>query len=288
MSMFEYDFMINAFIASTLVALAAGVAGFFLIIRNQTFAGHALSHIGFTGATGAVLIGLSPSGGLIAATVAGGIAMGLLGEKLAGKDMIIGLILSFSLGLGMLFLHYFTAYATQATSLLFGNVLAVNTNTLWVLGAISLASLLLFALISNPLIFTSLQPELAEAKGISHRLVSAIFLGTVALVTAACVQIVGALLVFTLMIGPAATAQLFSNRLKTAIVLSMLFALLESWLGIAMAFYVDWPTSFCITAFSTLLYVTGLIYQRVKPKSQQLEAAESSIHQHLCSTSARP
>src|SRR5579872_129937 len=129
-SIFDYDFMRNAFAAATIVALLAGIVGYFLVLRGQTFAGHALSHVGFTGATGAVLVGLSPLWGLVLMTVAAGIGMGFMGEKLAERDVAIGLVLAFALAMGLLFLHFFTAYATQATTLLFGNVLAVEVGTI--------------------------------------------------------------------------------------------------------------------------------------------------------------
>ncbi|MBV8260606.1 MAG: metal ABC transporter permease, partial [Paraburkholderia sp.] len=165
--MLEYDFMVNAFAASGIVAVLAGVVGYFLVIRGQTFAGHALSHVGFTGATGAVLLGISPMWGMVGFTLAAGVSMGALGEKLEGRDVAIGVILSLALGFGLLFLHFFTAYATQVTALLFGNVLGVNRETLGVLAALALASLVALAAIMRPLLFASLQPELAEAKGVS-------------------------------------------------------------------------------------------------------------------------
>ena len=211
--MFEYDFMVNAFAASGIVAVLAGVVGYFLVMRGQTFAGHALSHVGFTGATGAVLIGISPIWGMIGFTLAAGVGMGALGERLAGRDVAIGVILSLSLGFGLLFLHFFTAYATQVTALLFGNVLGVNASTLGVLAGLGVVSLLALAAIMRPLLFASLQPELAEAKGVSLRLVSVLFLAIAALAVAACTQIVGVLLVFTLMVGPAAAAQNMTTRL---------------------------------------------------------------------------
>src|ERR1700678_38224 len=120
--MLEYDFMRTAFIASGVAAILAGTVGYFLVLRGQSFAGHALSHVGFSGATGAALIGLPPLWGMLGLTVAAGIGMGVLGEKLARRDVAIGMILSLSLGLGLLFLHFFTAYATQTSTLLFGNV----------------------------------------------------------------------------------------------------------------------------------------------------------------------
>ncbi|MFY9602251.1 MAG: metal ABC transporter permease, partial [Pseudolabrys sp.] len=167
--MFAYEFMTNAFIAAGIVAVVSGLVGYFLVMRGQTFAGHALSHIGFAGATGAGLIGLAPLWGLLAFTLAAGIIMGALSERISNRDVAIGVVLALALGFGLLFLHYHTSFATQATALLFGNVLAVDHTmiaTLAVLGAITLAGL---AAIMRPLIFASLQPELAEAKGVSLR-----------------------------------------------------------------------------------------------------------------------
>jgi zinc/manganese transport system permease protein len=169
-AMFDYDFMRHAFAAAAIVALVAGLVGYFLVLRGQTFAGHALAHVGFTGATGAVLVGASPLAGLVVATVAAGIGMGFAGERLAQRDVAIGMVLSLSLGFGLLFLHFFTAYATQVTALLFGNVLAVDTDTLVVLLALGVLGLAALGVIARPLLFASLQPELAEAKGVNLRL----------------------------------------------------------------------------------------------------------------------
>ena len=260
--MLEYDFMVNAFTAAGIVAVVAGIVGFFLVMRGQTFAGHALSHVGFTGATGAALIGLSPIWGLISFTVAAAVGMGALGERLAGRDVAIGIILSLSLGLGLLFLHFFTTYATQVTALLFGNVLGVSTPTLHILIGLGLVSLLALGAIMRPLIFATLQPELAEAKGVSLRFVSVLFLVIVALAVAGCTQIVGVLLVFTLMVGPAAAAQNLTTRLGAGIVLAALLALAQAWGGIALAFYTDWPTSFWITALSATVYAASLLGRR--------------------------
>jgi zinc/manganese transport system permease protein len=253
-SMFSYDFMLRAFAASGIVAIVAGTVGYFIVLRGQTFAGHALSHIGFTGATGAALIGVSPLGGLIAFVVAAGVAMGLLGERISNRDVTIGIVMSVSLGFGLLFLSLTTTHATAATTLLFGNVLAVTPSmlqTLALLGVITLAAL---AGISRPLIFASLQPELAEAKGVSIRLVGTLFLALVALATAQSIQIVGVLLVFTLMVGPPAAAQLLTNRLGFGVALAAGLALAQAWLGIVVAFYTNWPTSFWITTLSALVY----------------------------------
>jgi zinc/manganese transport system permease protein len=259
-TMFEYDFMRNAFAAATIVALLAGIVGYFLVLRSQTFAGHALAHVGFTGATGAVLVGISPLWGLVLMTVAGGIGMGFMGEKLAERDVAIGLVLAFALALGLLFLHFFTAYATQATTLLFGNVLSVDVGTIWTLLVIAAATIAGLAVISRPLLFASLQPELAEAKGVSLRLYGILFLILVALTTSECVQIVGVLLVFALMVGPAASAQRLTHSVAWGVPVAAFLALSEAWLGITLAFYTDWPASFWITALSVALYLLSLVY----------------------------
>src|SRR5512144_2907078 len=124
-TMFEYDFMRTAFIAGGLAAVIAGAVGFFLVLRNMTFAGHALSHVGFAGATGSVLICTSPLCVLLAFTLVAGIAIGLLGDRLRGRDVAVGIILSLALGLGVLFLYLYSTHATQATAILFGNLLGV-------------------------------------------------------------------------------------------------------------------------------------------------------------------
>ena len=258
-TMFEYEFMLNAFAASGIVAVLAGVVGYFLVLRGQTFAGHALSHVGFTGATGAVLVGVSPLWGMVGFTLAAGIGMGALGEKLTGRDVAIGVILTLSLGFGLLFLHFFTAYASQATALLCGNVLGVSHETLVVLIALTVVSLGALAIIMRPLLFASLQPELAEAKGVSLRLVSILFLAITSLAVAAATQIVGVLLVFALMVGPAAAAQNVTTRLSTGVLLSAVFALAQAWIGLTLAYYTDWPTSFWITMLAAGVYGLSLL-----------------------------
>lgn len=253
-TMLDYDFMQNAFAAAGVAAVVSGLVGYFLVLRGQTFAGHALSHIGFAGATGAVLIGVASVWGLVGFTIAAGVGMGMLGERIQGRDVAIGVVLSLALGFGLLFLHYYTAFASQATALLFGNVLAVDRSmigTLAILGLITLAGL---AAIMRPLIFSSLQPELAEAKGVPLRFVSTAFLTIVALAVSESVQIVGVLLVFALMVGPPATAQRLVTGLWGGMLLSAAIALAEAWLGIAVAYHTDWPVSFCIATLSALGY----------------------------------
>jgi len=262
--MFAYEFMNNAFAAAGIVAVVSGLVGFFLVMRGQTFAGHALSHIGFAGATGAGLIGLAPLWGLVGFSVAAGVGMGLIGERISNRDVAIGVVLALALGFGLLFLHYYTAFATQATALLFGNVLAVDRAmiaTLLVLGVVTLVAL---GAIMRPLIFASLQPELAEAKGVPLRFISTAFLAIVALAVSECAQIVGVLLVFTLMVGPPAAAQRLTTGLWSGLAVAAGLALAESWLGLTMAYYTDWPVSFCIAVLSALGYFAALAWPAIR------------------------
>jgi zinc/manganese transport system permease protein len=289
--MLDYDFMRTAFAAATIVAILAGLVGYFLVLRGQTFAGHALAHVGFTGATGAVLIGAPPLAGLVLLTVAAGLGMGFLGERLAQRDVAIGIVLALSLGFGLLFLHFFTAFATQATALLFGNVLAVDTTTVWILLALGTFSLVALAVISRPLLFVSLQPELAAAKGVPGRTYSIIFLAIVALATAECAQIVGVLLVFALMVGPAASAQRLTTGILSGLLVSAGLALAEAWLGITLAFYTDWPSSFWIAALSASVYFLATVPWAIASRRRLAEAhppAVVPIRQKIVPTEDQP
>lgn len=262
--MLEYDFMRNAFLAGGIVAVLAGAVGFFLVLRNLTFAGHALSHVGFAGATGAALLGIAPLWGLLALTLAAALGMGLLGEHLRNRDVAVGVILALALALGVLFLSLYTSHAAAATAILFGNVLGVDVYTLWSLLALSVLGLLALGFISRPLLLSTLQPELAQAKGVSLRLISVLFLAIVAVAVAESAQVVGVLLIFALMVGPAAAALRFSSRVGWGIGLSILLALLETWLGIAAAYLTDWPTTFWIVALSTALYFLSLLFDSIR------------------------
>ncbi len=159
--------------------------------------------------------------------------------------------------------------------MLFGNVLSVDVGTIWILLAISAGTLAVLAVISRPLLFASLQPELAEAKGISLRLYGVLFLVLVALTTAECVQIVGVLLVFALMVGPAAAAQRLTHSVAWGVPAAGLLALLEAWLGITLAFYTDWPTSFWITTLSVAVYLVSLLSSWIGSRGQALLSLRS-------------
>jgi len=255
-TMFDYEFMRNAFYACTVVGIVAGAVGYFLVLRGQTFAGHALTHVGFPGATGAGLIGLSPFFGLTVFTVIAGIGIGLLGER-AHRDVAIGIVLTLSLGLGLLFLHFYTAFAGQAANVLFGNVLGISLRTVIILALLAVAILVVLVVIARPLLFASLQPELAEARGVPVTLVSTLFMVLVAFTTAEAAQIVGVLLVFALMVAPAATAFRLTRGVFAGIMVSIALAVAIAWISLVLAYRTDWPTSFWITALGAAAYLAS-------------------------------
>jgi len=263
-TMLELDFMRTALIAAAAVSLVAGPVGYFLVLRGQTFAGHALAHVGFTGATGAALIGVSPLAGLFTLTIAAGLGMGLFGARLANRDIAIGMVLALALGFGLLFLHFFKSSATQATALLFGNILAISDQTLLMLVVTSIVCLALLLFISRPLLFASLQPELAEAKGVRINLLSTVFMMLVALATAVTSQIVGVLLVFALMVGPGAAALRLCKSVLAGLVTAAVLALIESWAGLTLAYATDWPVSFWITALAVAIYLAAAYSSQVR------------------------
>jgi zinc/manganese transport system permease protein len=180
--------------------------------------------------------------------------MGLLSDRISNRDVAIGVVLALALGFGLLFLHYYTSFATQATALLFGNVFAVDHAMIATLGLLGIVTLVALAAIMRPLIFATLQPELAEAKGVPLRFVSTAFMAIVALAVSECAQIVGVLMVFTLMVGPAAASQRVTTGLWSGLILAAALALTEAWLGIVIAYHTDWPVSFCIAVLSALGY----------------------------------
>ena len=260
--MLQYDFMRAAFAASGVAALVAGVVGYALVLRGQAFAGHALSHVGFAGAAAALLAGVPPLWGLVGMSVAAGAGMGLLGERLAGRDVAIGMVLALSLGFGLLCLHFYTASAVQATALLFGNILGVDVTTLWALAGVGVLSLIAMGALARPLLFASLLPEVAEARGVPVRLVSAGFLAVVGLAVAGCAEVVGVLLVFALMVGPPTVALRLCSQVVPGVALAALIAVASAWGGVALAWWTDWPVSVWITALSGVAYLGSLAARR--------------------------
>ncbi len=255
LNLFAYDFMQNAFIAGTLAAILAGAVGYFVALRNLAFAGHALTHVGFAGAAGAGLLGLTPMGGQLIVTVLAAMGMGIMGDKLTRDQMAIGIILAFSLGLGSLFLYFYGNYAGQVTAILFGDLLGVSNPALHIMAVLTPVSLLGLVIMARPLLFASLDPELAEAKGVRLTAIGMLFLSLMAIAVTLASQVVGVLLVFTLLIGPAAIAMRWTRTFWSGITLSITLAVLIVWVSIVLSYLIDWPVSFWISALVLVLYM---------------------------------
>jgi zinc/manganese transport system permease protein len=254
-TLLHYSFIQNAFFASFFVAIIAAVVGYFLLIRGLTFAGHALSHIGFAGAAGAVLLGLEPFVGLLVFTIAAGIGIGMIGKLLKERDVTIGIFLTLALSFGILFLFLYKGYAEQAYSILFGTILGISVFDVSVTALFSITGLLLLLFLFRPLLFSSFDPEVAQARGIPVRLLGIIFLILVAVTVSISVQVVGVLLIFTLLVGPAAAAIRISKNPFNAIGIAMALGVLYSWTGIFIAAQTNLPVSFFIATLSFGIYL---------------------------------
>ncbi len=261
----KYQFMQHAFEAGTVVAIVAGIIGYLVILRRSAFATHAFAEIGFAGAAGAVLLGISPVLGLLSASTLGGIGIAILGNRASHRDVEIGAVLAFMLGLGVLFISLYTGYATEAYSILFGEILGISTGNVLLTIAISAAILLVAAVVYRPILFSSLDEEVAEAKGMPTVLLGAIFMVLLAASVAIAVQVVGVLLIFALMVLPAATAVRLTKKPVYAIMISVAIALLATWAGLVIAFFEPYPVSFFITSIVFALYIiVRFTYRRQK------------------------
>jgi zinc/manganese transport system permease protein len=271
-AMLAYSFMQHAFEAGTMVGIVAGVVGYFVVLRRLSFAAHALSHIGFAGAAGAVLLNLNPLVGLLVFTSGGGLGMAALSRRSMNSDTQIGTVLAFMLGLGVLFISLYKGYATQAYSLLFGEILGISSGDVWATLIAAVVTLVIMAVLYRRLLFSSLDADVAQAKGVPVALLQTIFLLMIALATAISVQVVGVLLIFALMVTPAATAQCIARKPLQGIAITVGVALFVTWLGLFISFYVSYPVSFFITTAAFLIYLIARVF-RQRP-ARQLVATE--------------
>ena len=260
---FLYPFMQHAYEAGTIVAIVAGIVGYFVVLRRSSFAAHSLSHIGFAGAAGAALIGISPVYGLLLFTTVGGSSMAALSPKTANRDISIGTVLAFMLGLGVLFISLYTGYATEAYSILFGEILGISSNDVILTLVAGLIILVAVAVVYRPLLFSSLDEDVAEAKGVPTFILGIVFMLLVAVATSIAVQVVGVLLIFSLMVTPAAIAQQLAKRPQRVILISVAVALTATWLGLFVAFYEPYPVSFFITSIVFIAYLLSRLTNRI-------------------------
>lgn len=258
-ALFSYRFMVNALEAGTLVAVMAALIGWFMVLRRQSFAGHTLSVMAFPGAAGAALFGLPLALGYYAACTTAALAMSPAlrreGRVRAGESAAIGTVQATGLAIGFLFLSLYHGVLGGLESLLFGSFLAISQAQVLTLLIVAALVLAVLALAGRPLVFASIDPEVARARGVPVGLLGTGFLVLLGLVVAATSQITGALLVFALLVTPAASAQTLTTRPALSLALTVLFALLTTWLGLGIAYYSPYPVGFWITSVAFALYL---------------------------------
>ena len=255
--LFQFEFMRNAYTAGTAAAIAAGLVGYFVVLRSLSFAAHTLSQAGFAGATGALALGVSPLYGLLCFNTVGAGVIGVLGRRARGRDVVTGLVLTTALGLGLLFLAL--SRAQEAVPVLVGDVLGISSAAVHITEVASAAIAVAVALAYRPLLFSSLDEEIAEARGVNLALMSVLLLGVLAVTTSVATPIVGVLLTFALLVGPAAAAVNLSSRPSRAIALAVLLSVLYMWMGLAVSYWVDFPPSVFVTGMAFAVYIASRI-----------------------------
>jgi zinc/manganese transport system permease protein len=249
----SYPFMVNALEAGTIVAVMAGVTGWFMVLRRQTFAGHTLSVIAFPGAAAASLAGVPVAVGYFSFCGLGALVLaGVSGSRrsLSAESAAIGSLQALALALGFLFVSLYHGILNGLDSLLFGTFLGITTQQVTTLLAVAAIAIALVAVAGRPLFFASVDADVAKASGVPVALLSFGFLLVLGLSVAETSQITGALLVFALLVTPAATAHQLTSRPGRGLALSVAIALAVTWLGLAMAYFSIYPVGFYVTSLS--------------------------------------
>jgi zinc/manganese transport system permease protein len=260
-ALLSYDFMRQALLAGTILSIIAGLVGYFVVLRHQAFAGESLSDVAFAGALGGAALGINPLACLLVTTIAVAVAMGGFGERLRGRDVAVGTVLAWVLGLGVLFLSLFTTQASgtgtgfSGVTVLFGNILGISADQTRTIALISALAVFVLLLIARPLLFASLDPDVAAAQGVPVRLLGLGFMVLLAVTVSEATLAVGALLVFALLLLPAAIAQRVTSRPSWALALSAGLAVALTWFGIGIGFYTGYPSSVCISLLAFVSYV---------------------------------
>jgi zinc/manganese transport system permease protein len=260
--MFRYPFMVNAFWAGTFVALTAAAVGWFMVLRRQAFAGHTLAIIGFPGAAGAVLLGLSAHVGFYAFGAGGALLVAALPTRsrsaFGEESAVVGTLQALALACGFLFVSLDHGNATRMNALLFGTFLGITERQVVVLAVVGAVTLGLVACIARPLYFASVDPDVASARGVPVRWLSVASLVVLGVAAAATSQITGALLVFALLVLPAATAQRVTARPALGFGITVALGLLATWGGLTLGYYTSWPIGFSVTSISFGLYALAV------------------------------
>ena len=259
-------FVHTALLAGAVVAVISGAIGIFVVARGASFAVHAISELGFTGAAGALVLGIDVVVGMIVGSLAVGLVLGLLSLRGRERDSAIGAVLSFGLGVGVLFLFLYQGYATEATNLLFGSIVGVSDAQLHNLTIVAVIVAVGLVALYRPLLFSSVDPDVAAARGVPLRALSVAMFLLLALTTAEAIQVVGVLLVLTLVITPAAAAQRLTVRPGLAIVLSIAIALVATEGGILLSLAQPWPTSFFISSISFATYLVARVIEAIRER----------------------
>ncbi|HEV3173849.1 MAG TPA: metal ABC transporter permease [Actinocrinis sp.] len=285
MSIFQHPFMVHALLAGTGIALAAGLVGYFLVLRAQVFTGDALSHVAFTGALAALACGIDLRVGLFAATILIAVLFAVLGERGRADDVVIGNVFAWILGLGVFFLTLYTANqsgggnGTATVNVLFGSIFGLSTSQAALALGIGVAVTGATLAIARPLLFASLDPAVAAARGVPVRALGFAFLALVGAATAEATQAVGALLLLGLLTAPSGTALLLTDRPYRAMALATGLATTELWAGLLLAYYAPRiPPSFAIIAVAAAAYGTALAVHRRRPG--RTEGRTPSMPQH--------
>jgi zinc/manganese transport system permease protein len=282
--MFAHEFMRNALIAGSFVGLACGLVGWFVVLRAQVFAGDALSHVAFTGALAAAVLGFNILAGLFVVTILGGIVMGILGDKARADDVTIGSLFAWTLGLGVLFLSIFTTQdsagnGTAGVRVLFGSIFGLSTTDVRISVVLAtLAGALLLA-IARPLLFASLDTAVAAAQGVPVRALGLGFLALLGLVAAQATQAVGALLLLGLLAAPAGAAHRITADPYLGLLLSALFAVGSIWIGLTLSYvFPTLPPSSMIIAAAVGIYVLAITATTtVSPRALWLRLANGNV-----------
>jgi zinc/manganese transport system permease protein len=252
-------FMLNAWEVASIVAVVAGMVGFFVVLRGSAFVAHAIPNGSFAGAAGASLIGVNTLVGLGVFSLLGALGIGVLGRR-GRHDVVTALALVMMLGLGSLFLSLSTEYEPEIESLLFGEVLGISANQVLPTAALALACVVVVVLLYRPLLLSSVLADVGEARGLSAFAMELCFLVVVALASTMTVPVVGTLLIFSLMIGSPATARSFTSRPGVAMALSVAIALLVVWSAIAASYETNYPVGFFVGTTSAGAYALGRLY----------------------------
>lgn len=259
--MWSLPFMVNAYRAGTVAAILAALVGYFAILRKQTFAAHTLSVVGFPGAAGAVWLGVSATFGYFGLCVAAAAVIALVpvrGRQLGDQSALIGTVQAFGLAAGFLFIALYNGFLGGTTALLFGSFLGITAQQVRILLVVSAVVLVVLAGIARPLLFTSVDPDVARAHHVPVRVLDVGFLLLLAVAVAETAQITGALLVFTLLVLPPATAQRLATRPARGLVLSVVLAVATTWLALGIAFYSPYPIGFWLSTLAFAGYVAAV------------------------------